>query len=153
MNVLGVEYPGYGYYGGNPEERTIVKDAECVFDFFVDIVGVKPEDIIIFGRSVGTGVATDLATKRKVGALILMSPFSSFKAVTRNLVGCFLSLFVAERFNNLKKITKVKAPIFLIHGKRDALVPFDHSLEMYQKCRIQNKDCEYWFANKMTHNF
>lgn len=52
-----------------------------------------------------------------------MSAFSSFKAVTRNLVGCFLSLFVAERFKNIQMLDEVKCPIFLIHGKRDALVP------------------------------
>ena len=125
INVLGVEYPGYGFYNGKADEKSIVKDAEFVYDFFVDIIGVKPEDIIIFGRSVGTGVATELSARRKVGGLVLMSAFSSFKAVTKNLVGCFLSLFIAERFKNKERVVKVNAPVFFIHGKRDALVPVD----------------------------
>ena len=70
-------------------------------------------------------MATALAGKRKPGALILMSAFSSFKAVTRNLVGCLLSVFVAERFKNIDRIMTVECPIFFIHGKRDALVPCD----------------------------
>jgi len=87
INILAMEYQGYGWYQGTPSEKTINKDAELVYDFFVKEIGFEEKNIMLFGRSIGSGVATNLASKRNMGALILMSAFSSFKDVTRNLVG------------------------------------------------------------------
>lgn len=77
-----------------------------------------------------------------------MSAYLSIKLAAGDLVGKFLSFFLADRFKNIEEIQKVKVPTFFLHGKKDDLIPFYHSKELYNKC--QNGD--YWFPNNMTHN-
>jgi pimeloyl-ACP methyl ester carboxylesterase len=71
-NVLAVEYPGYGIYEGETSAETIIEDAEIVFDFLTQELGIKSENIFVFGRSIGSGPATHLAANRNPGMLILI---------------------------------------------------------------------------------
>ena len=131
MNVLAIEYPGYGLYKGTPNDATIMKDSEAVYEFFVRKLKVKPRNIIIFGRSIGSGPATYLASKREVGALILMSAFTSIRDVVKDFAGKWAQYLIKQRFNNLEAIRNVSCPIFLIHGQRDKLIPYSHSKELH----------------------
>ena len=108
-------------------------DAEAVFDYLTIELNIDPKNIILFGRSIGTGPATYLASKREVGALALMSAFTSIRGVVRDLAGKFAQYFIKERFNNLENIAKVKCPVFLVHGLRDSLIPHKHSQDLYSK--------------------
>ena len=105
MHVLAVEYPGYGLYKTSPpDENKIKEDADIVFDYLTKFVGVKASDIILFGRSMGTGPATYLASKNKAYSLLLMSPYTSIKDVSRSLLGklsFLLTPIVYERFRNI----------------------------------------------------
>lgn len=94
---------------------------------------MKPEDIILFGRSIGSGPATYLASKRKVGALILMSAFTSIKAVVKDMAGSWAQHLIKQRFNNLEAIKQVVCPTFIIHGQKDRVVPFQHSKQLHGK--------------------
>lgn len=123
---MAVEYPGYGLYHGTPNEATIKQDAEAVYDFLIKI-RVKPQNTIIFGRSIGSGPATHLASCRKVGALVLMSAFTSIRDAVKDFVGKWAQYLVKQKFNNLEAIAKVTCPTFLIHGQKDTLIPFAHS--------------------------
>lgn len=108
MNILAMEYPGYGIYQGKPTPEQLIEDAETVYSFLVNILDYKEEEIIIFGRSIGTGIATALAAYKKYsffillvircGALILMSPFTSIRNTAKDLVGGVLSGVLMERF-------------------------------------------------------
>lgn len=71
-----------------------------------------------------------------------MSPFSSFREVAKHLIGNIFSYLIADRFRNIEHIKDVKAPIFLIHGKKDELVPYSHSKDLYKK---NSSNCEFWF--------
>jgi len=122
-NVLSVEYPGYGVYKGSPDAKTILEDAEIVYDFLTNEVGLNPQNIIIFGRSIGSGPATHLAANRKPGALILMSPYTSIKAAVAGIAGNLVSSLFAERFCNIDEMEKVECPCFLIHGKKRSHYP------------------------------
>jgi len=108
-------------------------DAEAVFDYFTSKMGLHPKNIILFGRSIGGGPATWLASRKNIGALVLMSAFTSIRAVVQHLVGKWAQYLVKERFNNLEYISRVTCPTFIVHGLKDKLIPFKHSQDLYSK--------------------
>ena len=128
INILAVEYPSYGIYkddqGCNSEK--ITTDAVRVFEFVLAETDLKKSDILIFGRSMGSGPATYLAANYQPGALILMSPYTSIKNVVKSKVG-WLSFLVAEHFDNIKLMSKVTSPTFIVHGQKDTLIPFEQA--------------------------
>lgn len=144
-----MEYPGYGLYIGEPSADKILRDAETVFDYLQYQIGVPPDDILLFGRSIGSGPATHLASRRNVGALILMSPYTSIKAVAREIAGAVGSLVVADRFRNIDAIRKVYSPTYFIHGQKDRLIPFSHTVELMNNC---GGICGMNLPENMTHD-
>lgn len=146
LNILAVEYPGYGIYNSQtlgsttssltssfvPSEPKILSDAESVLNFALTFTSLT--NIILLGRSLGTGPATYLASKyssrtspssqqQMIAALILMSPFTSMRSVATDKVGSLMSLIVPECFNNLERIKDVYCPTFILHGQKDSLIP------------------------------
>lgn len=97
LNILAVEYPSYGVYEDpeGPSEEKILRDADLVYNFVQDVAKIKEEDIIIMGRSLGSGPATFLAAKYNPGSLFLMSAYTSIKSVANSKVG-FLSALLAQ---------------------------------------------------------
>lgn len=83
VNVLVMEYPGYSIYAGKSNSEVIRNDAEWVYKYMVNKVGFKEENVIVIGRSIGTGIALELLQKQKPGALALISPFMSIKSLAR----------------------------------------------------------------------
>lgn len=148
-DVLSVEYPGYGVYEGETNAKTILEDAEIVFDFLTAEIGINPENIILFGRSIGSGPATHLAAHRNPGALVLMSPYTSIKAAVKDIAGQLLSSLFAERFNNIEEIEKAECPCFFIHGKKDKVIPWEHSRALFVKCKAV---ASINLSETMTHN-
>jgi hypothetical protein len=120
MHILAVEYPGYGLYKtSKPNEEQMKEDAETIFNYLTQVIGVNDNDIILFGRSMGSGPASYLASKKNAFSLLLMSPYTSIKDVARNLLGwmSFLSMIVYERFRNIDLIKEAKCPAFFLHGQ------------------------------------
>ena len=78
------------YYGDSSADQ-VLKDSETVFDFVSEVLNIPEQNIILLGRSIGTGPATYLARERSPGAVILIAPFTSIKDVARNMVGEFIS--------------------------------------------------------------
>ncbi len=128
---MGIEYPGYGLYEGEPSEDKILADAEAIFDYLTSDLGFDPSNIIVYGRSIGSGPATWLASKKDVGALALMSAFTSIRGVVKDIAGKWIQYLVKERFNNLENIAKVKCPTFIVHGLQDNFIPYKHSQALY----------------------
>jgi pimeloyl-ACP methyl ester carboxylesterase len=138
VNVLAVEYPGYGLLSGaEPSEEAVNEVALTVFRFLVDEMHVKYERIYIFGRSIGTGPAVQLASQFPIGGLILVSPFTSIKAAIEAIAGTLAALFFRERFPNSALISNVQCPTLFIHGEKDSLIPADHSLQLFKRCRAR----------------
>ena len=89
VNVIAMEYPGYSIYKGSPSSETIKEDSAYVYNHIVNRMGFKQQNIIVMGRSIGTGVALELMNKATPGAMVLISPFSSVKSLARERVGIF----------------------------------------------------------------
>lgn len=149
MNVIIVEYPRYSIYTQENDTNKILTDCLTVFDYLVEKFKALPENIFVFGRSIGTSPAIYLSSKRKVGALISVSGFTSIRAAAESLVGNFLKMLVNERFTSIEYIKNVTCPILFIHGQKDALIPFTHSIKLKEACRAPY---EIHLPEEMTHN-
>jgi len=133
VNVLIVEYPGYGPYKGSPAAWKLERDALFVYEYLMD-KGVKAKDIMVLGRSIGSGPAAYLASKHSIGLLILMTAFTSIRGAAKDLVGPFLSRLVKQRFQNDLHVASLECPVFIIHGLEDEIIPWQHGQALYQNC-------------------
>lgn len=112
-----MEYPGYGVYTWEkPNEDTICEDALEIYNFVTNGMGFRPENIILVGRSMGSGPASFLATEKTIKLVILISPYKSIKTVAKDHFP-ILGFLVKERFQNIKRIQKLKQPLFILHGQ------------------------------------
>ncbi len=127
FSVLAIDYRGYGLSTGTPSEQSCYNDSMLLYDTAIHM-GYSAKNIIIWGRSVGSGSAVNLALQKNVVALVLESPFvSAFRVVTKFPVLPF------DRFNNLSKIDKVNEPLFIIHGSDDKVISSWHSDKLFIK--------------------
>ncbi len=129
--MIAVEYPGYGVYKSHKSNSQLIQeDAVSVYDYLVEKVGYKEKNILVLGRSIGSGPASFLASIRNPGALIMMSSFLSLKSLVKDHIGSLHNI-LKERFNNFENIKKVKCPCFFIHGLQDKLISFQHSQKLH----------------------
>ncbi len=130
FSILAYDYHGYGTSDGRPSEKNTYRDVTAAYRYLVDQARVRPEDIIVHGRSLGTGVACYLAAKESVGGMILESAFvSAFRVVTR------LRLAPFDKFENLKRIADVRCPVLIIHGMKDDVVAPWHGQKLFAAAR------------------
>jgi pimeloyl-ACP methyl ester carboxylesterase len=106
-----------------------------VYDYFTKDYGFPEQNIIVFGRSIGSGPATYVASQRRPAMLCLMSPFKSIKEVVGTLVGHWAKWMVADKFKNSVHIEEVDSPVLIIHGQLDTLIPKEHAEELHSKCK------------------
>jgi fermentation-respiration switch protein FrsA (DUF1100 family) len=138
-NFLIIDYRGYGKSTGTLSEEGLYADADAAYEFLIS-KGFAAQQIIVYGRSIGSGVAVDLASRYPVKGLILESPYSSLsKLANEKLPFLFPSLYLRFRFNNLEKIKKVKGPVILLHGGNDSLIPSSHSERLLKKITSKKK--------------
>jgi len=138
MNVLAVEYPGYGLLKSiASSEKAVQEVVLTVFRFVVDELRVAYEQIFLFGRSIGSGPATYLASTFPVGGLILVAAFASINEVIRSLAGSIIARAFVERFPNISLIGNVSCPTLFIHGEKDSLVPPEQSVALFKQCRAR----------------
>jgi pimeloyl-ACP methyl ester carboxylesterase len=112
-SVLAFDYRGYGAStGGRTTASGATRDMETVYQHAVHTLGVQPSHLVLYGRSVGSGPATDLAARLPAGGLVLESAFTSaFLVVTH------LPLLPFDRFPNLRHLRRVRCPVLVIHGR------------------------------------
>lgn len=130
-SVFIIDYRGYGKSSGKISEQGFYIDAETAYAYLLNTRTYKPAEVIIYGRSVGTGVAVELAARHKPRALVLESPYTSLDALANEKLPFFFpSLYLRFRFNTLKKIGDITCPIVIAHGTRDELIPPAHSQKL-----------------------
>ena len=155
VNVLAVEYPGYGVCGGTPSEENVLKSAVAGLNFLSDILKISGENIMIFGRSIGTGPAVYLSTLHKFAGLILVAPFLSVRKVAFSLLKSEIlsNLLVENLFPNCERIQQNKCKTLIIHGEKDRIVPSSHGKLLYNVL-VKNSKEPVMFVNPkdMEHN-
>jgi hypothetical protein len=138
-SFLIIDYRGYGKSSGRISEGGFYLDAQAAFDYLVQ-AGFSKKNILIYGRSIGSGVAVDLASKNECKGLILESPYSSLpNLANEKLPFLFPSLYLRYRFDNIKKIRGLRCPVVLLHGSDDTLIPVTHSRRLFEKCTSKKK--------------
>jgi len=142
-SVTGYDYPGYGNTAGIPSEKNV---SERIMRIYKQLKnkGVSDNQIIIWGRSIGSGPATFIAYKKPVAGLILISPFTSaFRVVTR------IKLLPFDVFSNLDIISKINCPLLVIHGQIDKVIPVHHGKAIYAKAKNPKS---ILYVDKAGHN-
>ncbi len=138
VHTIAVEYPGYGIYPGQANTERICAEALNVYDYITTYLKWKDSNVIVFGRSIGSGFATHVAAHRSPGMLVLMSAFTSLKSVAKH-IACVFSFVVADRLKNLELIPRVKCPKVFIHGEDDNLVLCANSQQLYEAAEEPKK--------------
>ena len=123
IGLVALEYRGYGGNPGSPSERGLIADAEAGYAFAAAHYPTK--EIVPWGESLGTGVAVALAAERPVGRVILEAPFTSAAAVAALRYWYLpVRLLMKDQFRSDERIAKVKAPLLILHGVHDHVVPY-----------------------------
>lgn len=126
FSIIAYDYSGYGTSTGTPSEKTAYANILTVYEYLRHKRHLRPDQILVFGRSVGGGPSVDLAAHQVVGGLILESAFTSaFRVITH------IQIFPVDKFNNLRKISSVSCPLLVIHGQDDEVIAFRHGKELY----------------------
>jgi fermentation-respiration switch protein FrsA (DUF1100 family) len=140
INTLIVEYPGYQANGMRPRESSCNQAADAAWNFLVSDKNYASEDIILFGHSLGSGVATYLAATRRTGGLAILSGFTSIPDLAA-LMYPFLPvrLFVHTKMNSLDRIRKCDCPVLILHSEKDEQIPISHAKKLYAQARGPKK--------------
>ena len=133
VNILIIDYRGYGKSSGKPSEKGMYIDAETAYQELTQNRGIDPKKIIIFGRSLGAGVAGFLASQVKQGKVILEAPFTNTRDMAYEVTPFFLIPRIMEnRFDNKTYMKNLMIPKMVIHGNQDAVVPFYMGKELFE---------------------
>lgn len=123
FSVLAIDYRGYGGSGGRPSEAGLARDADAAYAFLRGR-GVAPDHLMVYGESLGTGVAVSLAARRPVAGVILDAAFSSVVDVAADRYWMLpVRWLLADPFRSDRAIRRVAAPILMLHGDQDGIVP------------------------------
>jgi len=127
FSVLAYDYRGYGTSEGRPSERGAYADIDAAYAYLTTTLGTPPARVIAYGRSVGSGPAIDLATRRPIGGLVVESAFTTaFRVLTR------VPLLPFDKFRNIDKIGRLRCPVLVMHGRADEVVPFAHGEALWR---------------------
>lgn len=133
VNVLAVDYRGYGASESQaPDEAGVYADARAAYDWLRTARGVPAERIVIYGHSLGAGIATELALRVQASGLILEGAFTSIPDIAADRYPYLPARWVAsQRFANIEKIGRVAMPKLIMHASDDTIVPYAHGQRLY----------------------
>ena len=132
VNFLIIAWRGFSGNKGKPNELGLYEDAKSAVKW-LNIKGVQDKNIILYGESLGTAIAVEIAQNKKYAGVILESPFTSMINMGKKYYPFFpVSLLLKDKFESHKKINKISVPVLVIHGKVDKIVPYDMGKKMYE---------------------
>ena len=148
VNFLIIAWRGFSGNKGKPTEKGLYEDAKSALRWLAN-KGVKEENIIIYGESLGTGVATEIAQNKNFAGVILETPFTSMASVGKSKYPFFpVSFLLKDKYESDKKIKNINCPILIMHGKIDNVVPFHMGKKMYE---LANEPKYYYFSEYDDH--
>ncbi|CAN6727547.1 unnamed protein product [Malus baccata var. baccata] len=132
VNLMGYDYSGYGQSSGKPSEQDTYADIEAAYKCLEEKYGIKEEDVILYGQSVGSGPALDLAVRLpNLRAVVLHSPILSGLRVMYHVK----KTFWFDIYKNIDKIPLVSCPVLVIHGTEDEVVDSSHGKQLWELCK------------------
>ena len=132
VNFLIIAWRGFSGNKGKPNEKGLYEDAESAIQW-LRTRGVNKKNIILYGESLGTGVAVQVAQNQNYAGVILESPFTSMVNMGKKYYPFFpVSLLLKDKFESYKKINNISVPVLIMHGKVDKIVPYDMGKKMYE---------------------
>jgi uncharacterized protein len=136
INVLEIDYRGYGKSEGKPDEPGVYRDGEAAYQYLLQVRHFEPANIFIYGHSLGGAIATEIAFRHKSGGLIVESSFTSARAMARHVLKIPLMEYsVQNLFDSIDKIPQIQPPVMIIHGTNDKLIPFSMGQGLYAAAR------------------
>lgn len=130
-SMLLINYRGYGESQGKPGEKDFYADALFILDSVIELAQIEYRDVVLMGRSMGSGVATYVAGERPVQALILIEPFDSFVALGRHHLPYLpVNWLLKHRFDSLQRAGQLSQPWLAIIAGRDEIIPTENSLNL-----------------------
>jgi uncharacterized protein len=150
LNIFIFGYRQYGKSEGKISEHGTYIDAKAALEYLHSRKDINHEKIIFFGRSLGSAVAVHLAVEDKCCALILETPFTSTKELAKFLYPFLpLGYIIKTKYDSITKIKDVKAPVLILHGDKDELVPIEQGRKLYEAA---NEPKEFYTIPDATHN-
>ncbi|GLJ09764.1 hypothetical protein SUGI_0115460 [Cryptomeria japonica] len=132
VNLLGYDYSGYGQSTGKPSECNTYADIEAAYKCLEEKYGVREEDVILYGQSVGSGPTVDLASRlSQLRAVVLHSPIMSGLRVMYPVKRTYWF----DIYKNIDKIGQVNCPVLIMHGTSDEVVDFSHGKQLWELCK------------------
>ncbi|XP_010279333.1 PREDICTED: protein ABHD17B-like isoform X2 [Nelumbo nucifera] len=132
INLMGYDYSGYGQSSGKPTESNTYADIEAAHKCLKEQYGVKDEDLILYGQSVGSGPTLDLASRLpNLRAVVLHSPILSGLRVLYPVKRTYWF----DIYKNIDKVGMVNCPVLVIHGTADEVVDFSHGKQLWELCK------------------
>jgi len=148
INFLLLAWRGFNGNKGKPTEEGLYIDARSALQW-LESKGIKKNNIIIYGESLGAGVAIEIAQNKKFAGIVLESPFTSMIAAGKNKYPFLpIKLLLKDKYESNKKIKNIISPILVMHGKVDKIVPFHMGKEIYD---LANKPKFYYFSEYDNH--
>ncbi len=135
FNLYAIEYPGYGpLHGDAPSEVSLLDAARASMEALRTQLHVPASRTVLLGQSLGTGVAVDLASRGEAAALVLLSPYRSIADVAQSMFGALpVRWLVRDRFDSAAKAPSVRAPVWVIHGTADEVIPFAQGASLAER--------------------
>jgi uncharacterized protein len=136
MNVLAPEYRGFGGIEGDPTEPGLQADARAAYDYLRESRRVPPHSILIYGWSLGSAVAVDMASRQPPAAMILEgAPASLTDLTTRRYPFFPMRLFMRSSFDSIRKIDRIPAPVLFLHSANDEVIPITEGRRLFNAAR------------------
>lgn len=133
ISMLIFDYRGFGRSAGKPFEEGLYQDAFAAYGYLARTRGIRSDHIVLFGRSLGAAVAGAVASQRPIGGLILEGPFPSVESLAKaQLYGLPAHWLLSSRFRLIDRLRDVRAPILVLHGDRDTIVPIAFGRQVYE---------------------
>lgn len=133
INIFIFDYRGYGRSEGRVSEEGTYRDGEAAIQYLRSRKDVDPKRIVFFGRSLGAAVAAEIAAREECLALILETPFVSIREMARAALPLLpIGPLLRTRYDIVEKVKRVKAPLLVLHGDRDEIVPFSQGKKVFE---------------------
>jgi len=133
INILLISWRGFSGNKGSPTEKNLYEDAEAAIKW-LNKKKVENNQIILYGESLGSGVAVEIGKKNNFNGIILESPFTSLENSAKIYYPYLpVKFLLKDRYDSINKIDKIRTPILIMHGKKDDIVPFSMGKELFEK--------------------